>query len=175
MKAELFLHTENAVAIGDLFKLLSKDSKAYLAANRLPLESFVLRHRTEFAVFKNESRTIMVSRAELLPLGVSAAAEVGRDDLFSGKEQDPDMAIVHAVLHYIPNDWAPFVSLGVPDSLRKKMVRDVGGKMKVSPKQFMERFPKFFECKAQNLDAHTFLVRRSPSLQEALRRVASGE
>eukprot|EP00164_Ancoracysta_twista_P020581 GFYU01036856.1.p2 GENE.GFYU01036856.1~~GFYU01036856.1.p2 ORF type:complete len:124 (+),score=41.22 GFYU01036856.1:46-372(+) len=102
----------------------------------------------------------MASRVTDVPVSAMKGVEAAPDRIFNGKSMDPNMHAVYTVLKYIPNEWSPYVSLGIPEEVRIKF-------MNKKPKSFFEGHPKYFEVKAQALRSHTFEVRRSLALQKA--------
>ena len=162
---ELDLLTSSPVPIGTLFKSLSEDARKTLTEKKLPLETFLLKYPKRYAVYKNAREgTIMASRPELLPETALRGRERPADKLFAG-EMDSQQHNIYTVLKYIPNEWSPYVSLGIPEEVK---LRCMGKKAKA----WFEKHPKYFEVKAQNYRGHTFEVRRSIALQ---RHMASQE
>lgn len=158
---EVMMLTSTPIPIGTLFKSLSQESRQTLMKMKLPLETYLLRHRDTFSVYKNADKgQIMASRVTDVPLSAMRGVEATADQMFTGRAQDQNLHAVYTVLKYIPNEWSPFVSLGIPEEIRVKF-------MNKKPKAFFEAHPKYFEVKAQALRAHTFEVRRSLELQKA--------
>eukprot|EP00744_Colponema_vietnamica_P017293 GILI01024290.1.p1 GENE.GILI01024290.1~~GILI01024290.1.p1 ORF type:complete len:225 (-),score=47.82 GILI01024290.1:216-890(-) len=158
---EIMMLTSTPIPIGALFKSLSQESRQTLMRKKLPVETFLLRHKDTFSVYKNADKgQIMASRVSDVPISAMRGVEATTDQMFTGKAQDANLHAVYTVLKYIPNEWSPFVSLGIPEEIRTKF-------MNKKPKTFFESHPKYFEVKAQALRAHTFEVRRSLALQQA--------
>lgn len=158
---EVMMLTSTPIPIGTLFKSLSQESRQTLLKQRMPLETFLLRHKDTFSVYKNGERgQIMACRVTDVPISAMKGVEATADQMFSGKSSENNLHAVYTVLKYIPNEWSPFVSLGIPEEIRVKF-------MNKKPKAFFEAHPKYFEVKAQALRSHTFEVRRSLALQQA--------
>ncbi len=150
--------TVTPMPIGTLFKCLSQESRSVLSRKKLPLETFLLRQKEQFAVFQ-EDRTIMAARADKVPITAHRAVESSTEAIFNGQRQDTELRDVYLILKYVPNEWSSYTSLGIPDAVKKAVFK------KETAKRWMERFPAFFECKAQSSKGHTFDVRRSLELQ----------
>eukprot|EP00758_Cryptobia_borreli_P003859 Tbor_TRINITY_DN4022_c0_g1::TRINITY_DN4022_c0_g1_i1::g.11829::m.11829 len=158
---EMLMLTSSPIPIGTLFKSLSKESRDVLIKKKLPIETFMLRHKDIFSVYKTNAKSpIMASRATDVPLAAMKGVEASSQEMFNGKTTDPSLHAIYTVLKYIPNEWSPYVSLGIPEEIRVKF-------MNKKPKAFFENHPKYFEVKAQALRSHTFEVRRSMGLQRA--------
>jgi hypothetical protein len=147
------------LAMGYLFRSISAEAKSYLTVNQLSLEQFLLRNPHKFAVFQEPGvRTIMASRASNIPPHAMRGTEVTSDELFGGNA-NPEIKQVLNVLKYVPNEWAAFSDLGVPETIRVHV-------MMRKAKAYFERFPQYFEVKAQGINQHTFFVRRALALQK---------
>lgn len=158
---EVMMLTSSPIPIGTLFKSLSSESRNVLIKKKLPMETYLLRHKDVFSVYKSGDKSpIMASRVTDVPVSAMKGVEASADRIFNGKTMDPNMHAVYTVLKYIPNEWSPYVSLGIPEEVRIKF-------MNKKPKSFFEGHPKYFEVKAQALRSHTFEVRRSLALQKA--------
>lgn len=149
------------LGVGYLFRALSADAKRWLGNEGISLEQFLLRHTKHFAVFQEPGeRTIMVSRSSHIPPHAIRGSEATGDELFAGaKGRSTEVTHVLNVLKYVPNDWSAFVDLGVPESIRVNV-------MSRKAKAYFEKYPQYFEVKAQGLNQHTFFVRRSLTLQK---------
>lgn len=161
---EIDMLTEEAIPIGVLFKMMSPEARKSLVVAKLPLETFLLRHPERFSVFKNRGDSmIMVSRFGCAPESASHAKEKGITDIFDGQEASNQGSRsaqrVYTVLKFIPNEWASYTDLNIPDEVRKSCI----GK---PPKKFFDSNPRYFEVRFNPHRAHTFEVRRSLALQQ---------
>ena len=158
--AELEMLTVSPMPVGTLFKCLSPESRSALSAQKLPLETFLLRQKQHFAVYRDRTTSfIMCARADRLPEAVHPAVEVSADAIFNGKRVDTDLRDVYTILKYVPNEWSSFISLGIPDSVKKAIMGTV------QPKKWLDLYPNYFETRIQLSKAHSFDVRRSLELQ----------
>lgn len=156
---ELDLLTSSPIPIGTLFKSLSQDARKTLGTKKMPLETFLLKYPKRYSVYKHaQEGIIMAARPEHIPETALKGKEKSADKLFEGN-MDQTQHAIYTVLKYIPNEWSPYVSLGIPDEVRQ---RCMGKKAKA----FFEKYPKYFEVKAQSYRGHTFEVRRSLALQK---------
>jgi hypothetical protein len=156
---ELDLLTSSPIPIGTLFKSLSQDARKTLGTKKMPLETFLLKYPKRYSVYKHaQDGIIMAARPEHIPETALKGKEKSADKLFEGN-MDATQHAIYTVLKYIPNEWSPYVSLGIPDEVRQ---RCMGKKAKA----FFEKYPKYFEVKAQSYRGHTFEVRRSLALQK---------
>lgn len=169
---EIHMLTDAPLPIGTLFKTLSPESRAFLNAHKLPLETFLLRYPAKYSVFKQlKSSQIMVSRFGAAPESARHATEKTREQLFNGQPAGAAAAAsgssgdksvttrIYTVLRYIPNEWVQYALLNIPEDVRKNCI----GK---PPKRFFEKHPRYFEVRFDPHRAHTFELRRSLALQQ---------
>lgn len=154
---------DQALPIGTLFKTLSVDSRNYVAKNRISIEAFLLRYPQKFSIFKNRGdRNIYVAKAGLAPAAAQLAQEVAGSTIGHGAVTDRRRARIYTVLKYIPNEWASFVALPIPEDVKKKIIQKPA-------KAWFEKNPRYFEVRFNPRMGHTFEVRRSAQLQEFMK------
>lgn len=167
--AELEMLTVTPMPIGTLFKCLSQESRKVLSGLRLPLETYLLRQKDTFGVYRDkESRLIMASRVDKVPITAHRAVEATTATIFNGKRVDKDLADVYTILKFIPNEWSSYVSLGIPETFKKQIMQGL------APKKWMDKYPAFFETRTQSLKSHTFDCRRSLELQQKVAAQSGG-
>jgi hypothetical protein len=162
---------DQPLPIGTLFKALSPEGRALLLERRLSLEAFVLRHPSQYSVFKNQGdSTIYVSRFGAAPETAAHGRHVAADQVVTQSAaagaagRDANMTNkIYAVLKYIPNEWCSYVALPIPDDIKRQIIRKPA-------KRFFESHPRYFEVRFDARFAHTFEVRRSMQLQEHMAR-----
>lgn len=167
---EVSMLLDEPLPIGTLFKALSSESRNYVSSKRLSFETFLLRYPQKFQVFKqltHRDRNIYVCKTGSAPQGANHAQEVagttvGAHAMHNGGVTDGARARIYTVLKYIPNEWASYVALPIPDDVKKKII-------KKPAKSFFERNPRYFEVRFNPNMGHTFEVRRSPQLQEFMK------
>jgi hypothetical protein len=147
--------------MGYVFRSLTNEGKRWLTSQQVSIEQFLLRHPKNFAVFQEPGeRTIMASRSAHIPPHALRGSEATGDELFTGgKGRTVETQHILTILKYVPNDWSAFIDLGIPESLRVNV-------MNRKAKAYFEKYPEYFEVKAQGLNQHTFFVRRSLVLQK---------
>jgi hypothetical protein len=163
---EIAMLTDAPLAIGTLFKTLSPESRAFLNKEKMPLETFLLRHPAKYSVFKPaKNPLIMVSRFGSAPESAQHAVERTTDQLFDGRPQAANSANqsatsrIYTVLKYIPNEWVDYSALNIPADVKKSCI----GK---PAKKFFDKHPRYFEVRFDSHRAHTFEIRRSLALQQ---------
>jgi hypothetical protein len=167
---EVTMLLDEPLPIGTLFKALSAESRNYISSKRLSFESFLLRYPQKFQVFKpnvSYDRNIYVCKAGGAPVNANHAQEVagttvGAHAIHSGGVTDGARARIYTVLKYVPNEWASYVALPIPDDVKRKII-------KKPAKQFFERNPRYFEVRFNPNVGHTFEIRRSSQLQEFMK------
>ena len=160
---------DEALPIGTLFKALSVDSRNYISKRKMSFETFLLRYPQSFQVFKQDmahDRNIYVCRAGMAPSTANHAHEVAGSTVGYGNITDSGRAKIYTVLKYIPNEWASYVALPVPDAVKQRIIRKPA-------KAFFESNPRYFEVRFNPNAAHSFEVRRSPQLQEFMKQKAA--
>ncbi len=167
--AELEMLTVTPMPVGTLYKCLSQESRKVLSGLKLPLETYLLRQKQSFAVYRDkENKLIMASRVDKVPVTAHRAFETTTENIFNGKRVDKDLSDVYTILKFIPNEWSAFTSLGIPDAIKKDIMR------KEQPSHWLNKYPAFFETRMQHTKGHTFDVRRSMELQQKVARQNQG-
>lgn len=161
---EVDMLVDEPLQIGTLFKALSPESRKFLNSRKLPIEPFLLKHKTRFTLFRDPTNdcVIMVSRFGCAPTVRFTT---------KGKVVDgtTDMALVYQVLRYIPNEWAPYTALPIPGDVKSKLAKAK------SAKKWFDAHPKYFEVYIDPTRAHTFDVRRSLGLQQFMAQQQRGD
>lgn len=148
--------------LGTLYRSLSPRVVQALKDQKVTLEQYILRNPQQFALFQAvqaKDRIIMASRARQLPSHVLRGREATPEEIFRGKSNDPNLQAVVTVLSFIPNDWASFADLGIPEEIRVNV-------MQRKAKAYFLKHPEYFEVQAQGMGDHSFNVRRALSLQK---------
>lgn len=125
-----------------------------LPANARPLPALVQWLGEERAKEVSTARHSVASRSEVPKLGTGFV-----DGYSSFKER------IEELLTYVPDDYAPFNSLDIPTDVKMRCM----GYPSVRPAAFLLKYPQFFEVRVQDRTKNSFLVRRSPVLQQRLR------
>lgn len=163
---ECMMLLDDALPIGTLFKSLSIESRNYIAKNKMSFEAFLIRYPQKFSVFKNRGdRNIYVSKAGFAPSAARHAQEVAGSTIGHGAVTDRRRAKVYTVLKYIPNEWASYVALPIPEDVKKRIIRKPA-------KNWFVNNPRYFEVRFNPRMGHTFEVRRSAQLQEFMKQKA---
>ncbi|PBJ73808.1 hypothetical protein BCY84_13536 [Trypanosoma cruzi cruzi] len=172
------------VPIGSLFRALSPTSRKTLVKNKEPLEQLLMRYPEHFALYQQgnaKNKIIYCAPPHLVPstarrmvfeeppvvAAVSSSSTQSKDGKGINErilQHDPvaeRQKRINTVLQYIPNEWAAFTDLNIPEEVRVKCM----GKPSLRAFHYFEKYPQYFEVRQQGITDHSFYVRRSLALQ----------